>query len=199
MATFMDFSLLTGAKGIFAFLLVFCIVYGIIKFTNVLDLNDGLTSIISLAMAFFFVLNPATVTLVEVLAPWYTVMMFMIVIILMMVMMFGNFSGDFQTVTANLGSRYKVIVIWIIVISLLILAGGVGTVFLSGESSPFSVNKFENSNESEISDQEHKRADVGGTGPEAFMATLFHPKVITSIMVLLIAALAVFFLSSNTG
>ncbi|MFW6008737.1 MAG: hypothetical protein ACOCP8_05655 [archaeon] len=196
MATFMDFSLLTGAKGIFAFLLVFCLVYGIIKFTNVLDLSDGLTSIIAVTMAFFFVLNPATVKLIEVLAPWYTLMMFIIIILLMMVMIFGNLGSDFQTITTNIGSKYKVIVVWIIVISCLILAGGVGSVFLSGESSPFSVNKFENTNETQKSFNE---GDVGGTGPEAFMATIFHPKVISSIMVLLIAALAVYFLSLNVN
>ena len=195
MATFLDISLLSGAKAIFSFLLIFCLVYGIFKFTNFLKLSDGMISVISMSLAFLAILSPEFVRVIEIVTPWYMILFFSIVVILVIVMIFGSLGNDVGDIKKNMGASYKTVIIWILVLSLIIMVAGISQVFLSGSESEFAINA--DGELVEISSGGNT-SGIGGKGSAAFIDSLFHPRMLGLMAVLLIGAFAVLLLGSTS-
>ena len=58
MATFLDFSILSGASAVFAFLLIFLLVYAVITYTGMFKMNQGIAAMIAFAIAVITVFSP---------------------------------------------------------------------------------------------------------------------------------------------
>jgi len=188
MATFLDFSILSGARAVFAFLLIFILIYGLLKFSKLFGLGDFSISVLSFSVAILSVLSPAIVRVIEVVTPWYVLMMIIIVFVLITVMIFGNLGTDISAIKGNLGSTYKTIMVWIIVISIIIFISGLSYVFLGGSDSEFAINPGQ---ENISSRTQPTSQDENGLGVSAFLDTLFHPKMIGAILFLFIATMTV--------
>lgn len=198
MVTFLDISILSGAKAVFAFLLVFCLVYGIMKFTGFLKFSDGMVAIISVSLAFLAILSPQFVRVIEIVTPWYMIMGVSIVFILMVVMIFGSLGDDIGSVKKNMGgSNYRTVVIWIIVISAIIMVSGISQVFLSGSESEYAINA--QGDQVRVNDSGTGGSDISGKGASAFIDSLFHPKMLGLMAVLLIATFAVLLLCKTSA
>lgn len=84
-----DISSISYFLPIFAFLLVFVVVYAILKKTEVLGDNSGVSLFISLVLATFFMVNTKMVEFVEFSSSWFVVFL----VCLLFIMMFLAFMG----------------------------------------------------------------------------------------------------------
>jgi len=119
-------------------------------------------------------------------------MFFFIVILLITVSIFGNLGDSFEDIHKNMGTNYRTVVVWIVVVSGIILLAGIGQVFLGGSESDFAVNVDGTlvSNYSVSSDVN----SIDGKGSSAFLDAFFSPKILGVVMLMLIALFTVYFM-----
>lgn len=84
-----DISSINYFLPIFSFLLVFVVVYAVLKKTKILGDNNGVSLFISLILATFFIVNTKMVEFVEFSSSWFVVFL----ICLLFIMMFLGFMG----------------------------------------------------------------------------------------------------------
>ncbi len=84
-----DISSISYFLPIFSFLLVFVIVYAVLKKTGVLGDNNAVSLFISLILATFFIVNTEMVDFVQFSSSWFVVF----IICLLFIMMFLGFMG----------------------------------------------------------------------------------------------------------
>lgn len=203
MATFLDVSILEGAGSIFGFLLIFTLTYGVLKFSNLFKNSDGLNSIVAVSMAFISLFSPGIMEVIKVITPWFTLFMFFIIMILVIVTIFGGLGSGIGDIKENMGAYYKVVVTWIVVISVIIFLSGVSTVFLGGSSSTNSVNSddgqhYISSAENGSYQNSLPAGSDDGLGADAFVNNLFHPKMLGAILFLLLAGISVLLLGYSS-
>ncbi|MEM4181868.1 MAG: hypothetical protein QXX68_01805 [Candidatus Pacearchaeota archaeon] len=102
---------------IFSFLLVFIIVYAVIKKSKILD-NNAVALFISLILASFFIVNTKLVDFVRFNAAWFAVFLICVVFILV----FLGFVGDdyLKTLTGN--KTINFIIVGVLVFAFLLSA-----------------------------------------------------------------------------
>lgn len=195
MATFLDFSILEGASSVFGFLLVFALTFGLLKFSGLFKQSEGVNALIAFCFALMSAFSPAVMEVIKVVTPWYTLLMYLVIIILVIIMIFGGLGDTVGDIKGNMGSYYKTVVTWIVVISIIIFISGVSSVFLGGANSEYSLNNGEDPYLSvEAGANGGDFADTDGKGSDAFLDNLFHPKVIGMILFLVLAGVAVMLL-----
>lgn len=202
MATILDLGFLRNFSFIFTFLLVFAIVYGILSYKELLGKNKALQLIISLVVGLLVLLSDTVRIVIETAAPWFVVLFILVVFILLAFNIFGAGTGDFMGVLRN--PEYKYISMWIISFAIIIilysLSQGLGQnagPYLDEQGEPTSAVDDANWNNT-LSASERLSGD-GKTNTDDFNknlgATIFHPKVLGMILILLIASFAVRMLS----
>jgi hypothetical protein len=194
MATFLDISLLSRAELIFAFIFVWVGVYAVLLHTKWLgDKKNNIYAILAFAIALMTISTRSVLKVISVTIPWFVFMMLIAVMIILALMALGYSKGN---ITSTLMSREwsTPIVIWIVIISLIIVVAGLGSVFFTGDS------EFSSDTNTTITleDGTITTGDVGSRGSGALFATIFHPKVLGLIVVLLIGALVVQFLGKGS-
>ena len=178
MATLLDVGLLGHFSPIFTFLLIYVLAYAFLTKTALLGDNKGVYAIVALVLASLTLFFPPIVALITIMAPWFVFVMVVIFLILLLMMAFGV-KGD---VITNYFVKDK-LVIWVIVgFSIAIFLFGLSQVFggvIAGGSSAVDGEETEGS------------ADFN----EDVTRTIFHPKVMGVIFLLIVASLAVKLLS----
>jgi hypothetical protein len=195
MATFLDISILGNFIGIFTFLLVFVIVYGMLELFNIFgNGHKGLHAIIALAIAFIVIFSKGVVAVIQTFTPWFTILILVIFFILFAVRMFGATDADIRNELTG-GST---VTTWIIILTVVILLFSLGTGFgqeslVQGQSSGVSATQTNSSTNSTV--------DAGSTSTANFNQnlynTLFHPKVLGLILIMLLAVIAMLFLTGS--
>ena len=166
MATFLDVGLLEHFLPVFRFLLILIICYAILKKTELLGENNGLIWVASLSVAFLALFSGGSIELISMLTPWFVVM-FIFLFLLFMILMFWGVEKD-KLLTQVGGPTV------LVVISILMLIIGISNVF--GDAfSPYG---------------EDGEVDI----QSETMATIFHPRILGAIFMLLIIAFAVNFI-----
>src|SRR3989338_699781 len=89
MATLLDLGLLRNFVDIFAWLLVFLIVYGALEITNILK-NRGLHALFAFVITAAIVLTGGGVNLIVAMAPWVVVLVALIFFILLLTSFAGG-------------------------------------------------------------------------------------------------------------
>ena len=186
MATFLDLTVLEKLSIIFPFLLVFAVIYGILRYAKTFgEEKEGLHAIIALAIASMVIFSPGAVALIEEMIPWFVVMFLVILMIIMSFMFFGTKEAEFMSALKN-----SSIVTWVIVFSVIIVLFSFSNVYgqqlLTGEPETPAVGTTVES----------------GTGTSDFSQnlsnTLFHPKILGMILILLVATFTIMFLTRAT-
>ncbi|MBW2985044.1 hypothetical protein KY313_00100 [Candidatus Woesearchaeota archaeon] len=187
MAAF-DVGLLENFVVIFPFLLVWVIVFGVLSSTKTFGDNKGIHAIIGLSLAFLFILSKNAVAAVNMASPWFVLLFLFIIFTIMAFKVFGATDADVMSVMRN--PEFKFIGTWVGIFSIIIIfasianvhgqklleEGGVeGEVIESGEGSVAS-----------------------GSFQENLWNTLFHPKVLGLILMLLIASFTIRYMASST-
>ena len=169
MVTLLDTGLLEFVVPIFTFILIYALIFAILKKVKVLGENNSINMWVSFALAILFAITPGAMEFVTIIAPWFIVL----VVVAFAVMLVFMFMGANDKTLINI--MHDGTVKWtILIIGIIILVAGLTAVYgpvLSGPS-----------------------PDAGTVGGQVHRS-IFNVKVITTVFVLLIFAFAIKFLS----
>jgi hypothetical protein len=204
MATFPGFSLLENFSGVFTFLFSFALLFGILEVTHPFGKEKkGLNSFLALMLALMISFSSRVTNIISFMAPWFVVTIVVIFFIMLIEMMFGVDVGVFKKIaTGESGNYGRTITYWIITIASIILLLGLSQEF-GQEVGPYLNNETISENPDQYVETQLGSTTVptGQTNTDDFQqnlgATLFHPKVLGMIVILLIASFAVRLLSGR--
>ena len=127
MATFLDVSLLGGAKVLFTFLLVYIIVWGLLTWIKPFGKSapTGPYSIIALVAAFFSVISPTVRYIIEFMTPWFLFLILFVFFTLFIVRMFNVSEGDLRSIIGT-GTVQVLIIAAILIILFFALGSAFG-------------------------------------------------------------------------
>ncbi len=127
MATLLDITLLSGAKVIFTFLLVYVIVWGLLVWIKPFgkSVSTGPYAIIALVAAFFSVISGTVRYIIEFMTPWFLVLVLFLFFTLFVIRMF-NIGEDKLFSIIRTGSVHMLILIIIGIIMLFALGSAFG-------------------------------------------------------------------------
>ncbi len=170
MATPLDIGVLKQFSGIFPFLLILVLTYGILSMTEWFKEKKGLAALIALIAAIMTLFSPIAIKTVNMMAPWFVILLIFMFLFILAFMMFGYGQKDITEFVTK--GEYGV-GSWVMALMLLIGVGSLVTVI--NEERGFSALTGSN-------------ASANMTAVEAgFWQTVFHPKILGMILVLLIA------------
>jgi len=185
MASLLDISLLGHFEDLFIILLIFTATYAILMVKKPFGDFKGINAMLSFAIAMIFIFSKDAINIIKDTVPWIIIML----IVLMMVQLATVSIGAEipLSLTRNIGTYLFVIGIIILVINI-------------GQRVGQSAGPYLGSNESIDPDNVvlGGDADVGtGSFSQNFGATLFHPKVLAMILVLVVSLFAILLIGNN--
>ncbi|MFT4311978.1 MAG: hypothetical protein ACMXYF_02010 [Candidatus Woesearchaeota archaeon] len=191
---------MSRSQTVFAFILVWCIVYGILSFTNIFELDKGVKALIAVIMALITLIAPPVLQIISFIVPWFTLMFLFIFLVMLALMMLGAKESDFASMIKPKDGETSVIKSWIIIISAIIFVAAIGFVFfqpqvdVDGNAIP-----SQDATVTPIIDPQTGVVigDVGDQGASALFATLFHPKVLGMLFILILGLFAVLLLTKK--
>ena len=179
----LNISFLQYFSPIFIFVLVFVMIYGILQFTKFLGDNKVLHALIGFFIAVIFLFSTEAITVVQVIAPWFTVLFIFVIFILMSYKLFGATDDQIRNVITHASALQYTILALGIIILLFGLGAGFGQKLL-GYSADIS----------EVRDAATE-AGEGSTATSSYqtnlISTLFNPKILGMILILVIAAFTI--------
>lgn len=199
MATFLDISILGHFITIFTFLLVFVIVYGMLELFKIFgDGHKGIHAIIALAIGFIVIFSKGVVAVIQTFTPWFTILILVIFFILFAVRMFGATDKDIRNELTS-GST---ITTWIIIFTVVILLFSLGSGF-GQESLERGLSTQNTNTQGTITNNANITLTSGGNTSSSnfnqnLYNTLFNPKVLGLILVMLLAVMAMLFLTGSS-
>ena len=212
MVTFLDIGLLGAVSSIFMIILVFVIMYGFLSWTKPFGgSNQGLYALIAFAFAIISMMSKGFVTLITTITPWFFTLIFIGFFILFVLMMFGLKEKD---LVAGKSPELRT---WVIILTVVVLLFGLGAAFgqttldagTGTTTAPTTPNNQEPSTGEpgyvyygdDFTYQDTNNQATTSTASQSFgenvMATLFHPKVLGMVVILLIGAFAMFLLTKG--
>ncbi|MFA5142147.1 MAG: hypothetical protein WC471_04215 [Candidatus Woesearchaeota archaeon] len=198
MATFLDIGILKYVQVLFPFILVWAVTYSALQWREVLGKNQSLHSIIALVVALLTVLSPQATAVIQYMSPWFAMMLIFAMFFLIFLKFFGVSEGAI-TRAFETSDDARFLTYWILVISIIILAGAIGKVFFGGSSvyvgSSGTVLPIITPSTAANYTDEYGVATA--SGEVNFAATIFHPKVLGMLLVLIIAAFTIKLLAGD--
>ncbi|MFH1212156.1 MAG: hypothetical protein V1659_04500 [Candidatus Woesearchaeota archaeon] len=202
MATFLDVGLVKHAASVFTFILVFVIMYGLMEYKEMFGRDRrSLRGLIAFSVALFVLISPGSSAFIQFITPWFFVLVLIAFLILLVMFMFGEDEAHIKQVV-----REKEIFWYVFVFIVIIVLFGLGNVFGQGllSKQPGTADG-ENASVSETGDT----SDAGMIGAAAngklspastsyqqnVVATLFHPKILGFILIMIVALFAIMFLT----
>lgn len=187
MATPLDIGLLANFKIIFPFLFIFCIVFAVLASTKLLGDNKIIHATIAIAMAFMSLFSDLVVETINIAAPWFVILVIFIVFVLLALMILGVKEADVMSVIKT--DEYSYIIWWVVALVVIIIIGSLSHVMAEkrGGYPPYGPSaNYTAIEEGELAAQESD-----------FWQTLFHPKVLGMIVILLIGFFTISKLTST--
>ncbi len=176
MATLLDLGLLNYFRPFFTFLLVWIIFYAVLQKIKIFGPSSGINALISFSAAMLFMFTPGVSDMVNIITPWFIVLMVFILLLAGIFMMVGVK----ESVVADLFSQDWFV--WLIVIVAILFIFGFAFTKVFGSS----IQKVY-AGEGEASDAVF---DVG--------RVLFHPRILGMLFLLLVVSQAIRLLSMTT-
>jgi hypothetical protein len=184
MATPLDIGFLQHFESIFVVIFVFTAMYGVLMFKKPLGENKGVNALLAFSVAIIFVLFPDTVDIIKAAVPWWTIMIIVITFIIIGVEAFGS---KFPTGTLQSFST------WVLIIAIVIF------VFAWAGVSGQRAGPYLDENTSSITRSTDAARGDGNVASGSFQdnlgATLFHPKVLGVILILVVCLFTILFLT----
>lgn len=199
MATFIDVGFFGNFSIVFTFLFIWVLSFGLMEWRQPFGKDKkNLSALIAVSIAVIVVVSKAAVTFINYLIPWFLVLAIVVFFILFTV---GMFIGSKDVSHVILQDRK--ITTWLIVITVVIVIFGLGKAFGSqtleqggwgGNSPTTPTDEFVN---------ETGVGNPGVTGSQVatndfstnLTHTLFNPKVLGLILIMLVAVFAMFFIT----
>lgn len=209
MVAFLDLGLVGTVSGIFMVIMVFVIMYGFLSWTKPFGGDSqGLYALIAFGFAAISMMSRGFITLIAFITPWFFTLIFIGFFILFILMMFGLKQGDL------VAGKSRELRTWVIILTIVILLFGLGAAFgqttleagtgtTPGAPTTTAPSTGEPGQIYYGDDYEQTTPTTTTPSPasdsfgENVMATLFHPKVLGMIVILLIGAFAMFLLTKG--
>lgn len=179
----LDVGFLGYFSPIFVFILIFTMVYGALQFTKLLGDNKILHAGIALVIAIIFLFSASAITVITFIAPWFTLLFIFIIFILIAYKLFGATDDQIKTVITKASALQYTILALAIIILLLGLGAGFGQELL-GYSADISESR-------DAAVEAVEGGTATGSYQQNLVATLFHPKILGMILILVIAAFTI--------
>jgi phosphatidylglycerophosphate synthase len=184
MATILDLGLLEHFSVIFTMLFVYAIVFGVLQLTKVLGGSKAIDALVALCCAVFLAFSSKPQEVIKMISPWFLILIIFGMFLLMaMRFMFGD-EGDEMLVKIMGGKQSAGAWIFVIAIGIMVWAG----------MSLFGPEVTPNGNSTTTTTS----TSIGTSGSTStpdwktnVLNTLFHPKVLGTVIVLVIALFAV--------
>lgn len=181
MASPLDITLIRQFDFIFPFLLVFAFVYAGLSFMNAFKGNKALHAIVALVLAFMTLFSPLAVRTITLMSPMFVIFMIFLFFGLMIFMTLGPKETDVVKVLSMKENQFAWW--WILAIVLLIGFGA----FFKALAESGGVPGYSGGGTTTTTTTTGGTPSVGaGAQEEQFYATLFHPKVLGLIFVMLL-------------
>ncbi|MBI2105362.1 hypothetical protein HYT56_00825 [Candidatus Woesearchaeota archaeon] len=154
---------------VFIFLLVYAIIYAILKKIKILGDSVNVNAMVAFVLAALFAITPGAMEFITIIAPWFVVLV-LIAFSILLVFMFGGVGSEKIIKIFEDSTVY-----WtIIMLSIIIIIGGLTAVY-----GPFLVGG----------------TPEGSGAGSSIQRTIFNAKVLTTVIILIIFAFAVRLLS----
>jgi len=207
MASLLDISLLENGSSLFAFILVLVISYALLTSINIFKLSKFNATVAAICFSMLTLFNPAILNSIKVMTPWFGIIIAFIIFLIVALFTLGYTQKDMAKALASkdYGMQIKV---WIIVVGGIIFIASIASQFaiFGGGGSEQPIESQQITPEQEYRDSYEATATaqssgnrnaVAEKGEDALIATLFHPKMLGMIALMLIAVFASIFLSAS--
>lgn len=184
MVSLLDISGLTFFSSIFTFILAFVIIYAAMEYTDTLGQNKSIHALIAFSISVLLMFAGDLISIINFIVPWFVLLFIFILLILMAVQMFGVKSEQVTHWFMN-KEEGTTVVYWIISIAAIILLLGISNTY--GQK----VGPYLNENQTSVSNTADSIRGTGEVATGDFQqnlgATLFHPRILGLILIMLIA------------
>lgn len=180
MATPLDLSLLQNFGFVFPFLLVFVMVYAVLGFMKAFKDNKALHAILALVLAFMTLFSPLAVRTIVLMSPMFVVLMIFIIFMMMVFMTLGPTESDILKALKDKELQFA----WWWILSFILLIGF--GAFFKAVSEQGGVPGYAGPGGT-VQVADGAGGTASGGGQEAlFYQTLFHPKMLGLVFVILL-------------
>lgn len=195
MATFLDVSILSNFISVFTMLLVFVIVFGVSEVMNLFgEGKKGLRAMVALAVSFIVLFSKGIMVVIQTFTPWFVLLVLVIFFMLFAVRMFGVGEKEIKAEIMKDSTITTWIIILVVTMVLFSLGTGLGQTSLeqtrsggteSGSGGAITVN---NQSAGSVSSSDFS---------QNLYNTIYHPKILGLILIMLIAVIAILFLTAS--
>lgn len=179
MATFLDIGLLQHFKIIFPLLFTFVVIFALLQYTKFLGGSKAIHAMIALMFAFLVSFSDIAVDTINSMAPWFVILFMFIIFSMLTFQAFGADKDQILSVLVRKDYRWVLNMIGAVV--LVIVLGSL----LTQISKRGGVGIYGLGNETVESSQ------ATGQQSQEFYKTLFHPKVLAVVFILLVMVFAI--------
>lgn len=183
MATFLDVGLVENFSIIFYLIFIFVLLYAILSLTKILGENKNLNAMLALALALILGLSGPTRELISFVTPTFFIFIFFAFFAVLIYRFMGASDKDVSEIMGTKSGTRS----FILIIVLIIILSSLGKIFFTRPAT------------SDINETAVNKSAVGTVGQSALTATLTHPKVLGLILILIIGAYAMQYLSVTPG
>ena len=188
MVVFLDVSIIKNFSAVFTFILVFVIIYGLMQSLKILgEERNGSHALIAVVVAFMVSMSSGVTTVLQTFTPWFTILIIVIFFILFAVRIFGV---DTATITKTFMNKTSIMT-WVLVITAVILLFSLGAGF--GQTS-LEEGQKNGTTTSVVTGNVTSTTNTGSFSQNLYN-TLYHPKVLGLILIMLIVVVAMMFLT----
>ena len=168
MATFLDVGLLEFFLPVFSFIFVLVLTFAILDKANILSGNKYINWALALGVAVLTLFSGATLNLINIVVPWFVILFVFISLLFAIFMFLGSKPDDLWKEIGGKGT--------IVIVSILLLAIAIGQAF-GPIFSPYGDG----------GDGQSIRSET--------IRTIFHPRVLGAMFIIVVAAYATKYLS----
>ncbi|MBI5398496.1 hypothetical protein HZB03_03455 [Candidatus Woesearchaeota archaeon] len=181
MATFLEVGLLQHFSVIFPVLLVFVTVFALLQQSKMFGENKGIHSLIAISIALLMLFSPGVVQVIGIMAPWFV----LIFIFILLILLGFKFLGVSDKSIAETMSSWGTIHWFLLVIGIIIFIGAISSVY-GASLLPFSgaaTTTIATAGGNTTTSTGDFNANVG--------RTIFHPKVIGTVFILVVGSFTI--------
>ncbi|MFH1636925.1 MAG: hypothetical protein ABIB71_00705 [Candidatus Woesearchaeota archaeon] len=172
MASLIDMGILNYFAPVFVFLLIYGIIFALLTKVKLFGDNKGTNALIAFAIAFLFILTPELLQMVQIITPWFTILMVFVLLLALLFLFVGVKESEVAGAFKDKG------VVWVlIIIGLAIMMYAMTQVY------GVQINQIYAGDDATADDASGLNQDIG--------RLVFHPRVLGALLLLFIAAQAV--------
>ncbi|MCX6709654.1 MAG: hypothetical protein NTV63_01720 [Candidatus Woesearchaeota archaeon] len=173
MATFLDVFFLERFSSLFVLILVYAVLYAILQTTSVLGKNKGINSLIAMAVSIIVLISKDAVSIITSMMPAFFMLVLFILLILIALRFLGMSESTISTGMQKWGPVHTSVLVIVAIIFVVALSSVYGNSMLSLTNS------------------------TGASYGQNVSSTIFNPKVLGMLFVLILGAFTVLLLTGT--